>query len=132
MTVVAFDATAFKTRYPEFNGVSDSVLAACFSEAGLYVSNTDNSPVKNVANRSVLLNMLTAHIAFLGGKLSADGLPRPAGRVSEASEGSVSVSTEYLPAGTHAWFTQTPYGASFWQATSSLRGFRYMSRPTVY
>lgn len=132
MTIVAFNATAFKTRYPEFSAVSDSVLADCFLEAGLYLANTDNSPVQNVSTRAMLLNMLTAHIAFLYGKLSADSLPKPSGRVSEAVEGSVSVRTEYMLPGTHAWFTQTAYGSSFWQATSSLRGFRYMARPTVY
>lgn len=132
MAIVAFDVTAFKTRYPEFTSVSTAALSACFDEAGLYLSNTDNSPVQNVTRRAVLLNMLTAHIAYIGGKLNADGMPRPVGRTSTAGEGSVSVGLEYLTPGTHAWFTQSQYGAAFWQATSSLRGFRYVSRPTLY
>ena len=63
MTVVVFDATAFKARYPEFAAVANATLAACFTEAGLYLSNADNSPVRNLTRRAILLNMLTAHVA---------------------------------------------------------------------
>jgi hypothetical protein len=132
MTAVVFDPAAFKARYPEFTNVVNPTLQLCFDEAGLYLSNKDNSPVQNVTRRAVLLNMLTAHVAFIGGKLSADGMPRPVGRTSNASEGSVSAGFEYLTPGTHAWFTQSQYGAAFWQATSSLRGFRYRPQPTIY
>lgn len=132
MPAVVFDPVAFKLRYPEFTAVANPTLQMCFDEAGLYLSNADNSPVQNVTRRAVLLNMLTAHVAFIGGKLSADGMPRPVGRTSNASEGSVSAGFEYLTPGTHAWFTQSQYGASFWQATSALRGFRYRAQPTVY
>ena len=132
MAAVVFDPTAFKARYPEFAAVSDATLTACFMEAGLYLSNADNSPVQNLTRRATLFNMLTAHVAYLGGLLSADGMPRPVGRVSNASEGSVSAGFEYLTPGTHAWFTQSQYGAAFWQATTSLRGFRYIARPTRF
>jgi len=131
MAIVTFSAAAFKARYPEFSAVADATLSACFDESGLYLSNTDDSPVDNVAKRAVLLNMCTAHIAFLGGLLSADGQAKPVGRVSSAGEGSVSASLEYSTAtpGSGPWFNQTQYGASFWQATSYLRGFRYFPQP---
>lgn len=132
MAVVAFDATAFKVRYPEFASVGEPLLTACFDEAGFYLSNSDTSPVQSLTRRATLLNMLTAHIAYLGGALTADGQPRPVGRVSQASEGSVSAGFEYLAPGSAAWFTQTQYGAAFWQATSSLRGMRYVPCPTRY
>lgn len=132
MTAVVFNPVTFKARYPEFAAVSDATLQACFDEAGMYLSNADNSPVQNLARRAILFNMLTAHIAFIGGKLNADGMPRPVGRTSNASEGSVSVGFEYLTPGTHAWFTQSQYGAAFWQATTCLRGFRYIAQPTRY
>jgi hypothetical protein len=132
MTIAVFDSVAFKARYPEFAAVADGLLSACFTEAGLYLSNTDASPVQNITRRQLLLNMLTAHIAYLGGALSADGQARPVGRISQAGEGSVSAGLEYGVPGTQAWFVQTQYGAAFWQATTSLRGFRYRSQPTVY
>ena len=132
MAAVVFDPTAFKARYPEFAAVPDATLTACFMEAGLYLSNADNSPVQNLTRRATLFNMLTAHVAYLGGLLSADGMPRPVGRVSQASEGSVSAAFEGPPPGSAQWFQQSQYGASFWQATSSLRGFRYLAQPTRY
>lgn len=132
MTVVVFDPVAFKIRYPEFAGVADVTLSACFLEAGLYLSNSDASPVQNIDRRTLYLNMLTAHIAYLAGTLSADGQPRPVGRVSQAGEGSVSAGFEYGTPGTQAWFVQTQYGSSFIQATTSLRGFRYRAQPTRY
>ena len=134
MPAVVFDPAAFKARYPEFAAVADPTLAACFDEAGLYLSNSDNSPVQNLTRRATLLNMLTAHVAYIGGLLSADGMPRPVGRVSQASEGSVSAAFEGVPPtpGSGAWFQQTQYGASYWAATSSLRGMRYIPCPTRY
>jgi len=132
MTVVAFSATNFKTRYPEFAGVADGRLQACFDEAGLYLANTDSSIVQNIPKRTLLLNMLTAHIAFVSGALSVDGQTRPVGRVSQAGEGSVNAAFEGPPPGSAQWFQQTQYGASFWQATSNLRGFKYISNPTTW
>lgn len=132
MTAVLFDPVAFKARYPEFAAVANATLGAFFTEAGLYLSNANNSPVRNLTRRAILLNMLTAHVAYIGGALSADGMPRPVGRLSQAGEGSVSAAFEGPPPGSAQWFQQSQYGAAFWQATSSLRGFRYVSRPTVY
>lgn len=132
MAVVIFDPVAFKARYPEFSAVADPTLQAYFNEATLYLSNRDCSPVQNVTRRALMLNMLTAHVGQLAGALSADGSPPPVGRVSQAAEGSVSAGLEYNAPGTAAWFSQTPYGAAFWQATSSLRSARYRARPTCY
>lgn len=134
MPAVVFDPAAFKARYPEFAAVPTPSLVVCFDEAGLYLCNTDNSPVQNLTRRATLLNMLTAHIAYIGGLLSADGMPRPVGRVSQASEGSVSAAFEGLPPtpGSGAWFQQSQYGAAFWQATSGLRSMWYIPCPTRY
>lgn len=134
MAVAVFNPAMFAARYPEFSAVSPTRLTALFCEAGLYLSNCDSSPVRNINRRGVLLNMLTAHISDLRGDLSADKQAKPVGRVSQAAEGSVSASFEGVPPtpGTGAWFQQTQYGAAFWQATSSLRGFRYLAQPTRY
>lgn len=134
MAIAVFNSTLFLTRYPEFAAVSTVGLTALFSEAGLYLSNTDSSPVQDITRRGILLNMLTAHIAFLSGLLTADGQPKPVGRVSQAAEGTVSASFEGVPPtpGTGAWFMQSQYGAAFWQATTGLRGMRYIPRPTRY
>ena len=130
MAVVTFDPVAFKVAYPAFVNVDDDFLQSCFNEAGLYLSNTDCSPVQDITKRTLLLWMLTAHIATLKGALNPGGSTTPVGRIASATEGSVSIGTEYNAPGTAAWFIQTQYGAAFWQATSSLRGFRYRARPT--
>lgn len=133
MAIAVFNLADFLVRYPEFSAVSPAKLAADFSDAGiLYLSNSDCSPVPNVAKRTLLLYMLTAHISYLNGDLSADGQPKPVGRVSQAAEGTVSATLEYIPPtpGSGAWFNQTQYGAAFWTATAYLRSMRYVARPT--
>lgn len=136
MGVAVFSQAAFLARYPEFAAYATAnppALGAIFAaDASFYLSNCDDSPVQNVTRRGFLLNMLTAHIAFLGGALSADGQPRPVGRMSDATEGSVSASFDYTPStpGSGAWFNQSPYGAAFWQATSNLRSAVYIAEPT--
>lgn len=129
---VIFDPARFKERYPAFAGVSDSLLQSYFDEAGLYLANDCCSPVKNMTKREQLLWMLTAHIAMLNGALNGGVPTGMVGRVSSATEGSVSISSEYNVPGTAVWFSTTPYGASYWQATSYLRSFRYRPRCTRY
>ena len=127
MPAITFDLAAFRVRYPEFAGVSDALLTAFFAEAGLYLNN-DDAPIADVAVRSMLFNMLVAHLAALSGAVTADGQPRPVGRVSQASEGSVSASFEDVTAtpGSGLWFRQTSYGAAFWRAVRPYRNFRYI------
>lgn len=134
MAIAVFNSTQFLARYPEFSAVSTTKLQAYFLEAGLYLNNSDCSPVRDVCRRGLLLNMLVAHISKLGGDLSADGQSLPVGRMSQATEGTVSASFEFATPtpGSAAWFNQTQYGAAFWQTTVSLRSFRYSPRPTRY
>lgn len=130
MAVVTFDPAAFKAAYPEFAAVPDARLSYFFSIATLYLSNADNSPVQNVTRRGLYLFMITAHIAYLSGALSADGTPPAVGRVSSASEGSVSIDTDFPLTPNTAWWMMSQYGAQFWQATASLRTMHYRARPT--
>jgi hypothetical protein len=124
MAVVVFDEVAFKARYPEFSALTSPVLAAYFTEATIYLNNTETSPVTDATQRAVLLNMIVAHIAQLAA--SASGI---VGRISSATEGSVTIQSEMGPmTNSQAWWMQTKYGASYWQATSSYRTFRYMPR----
>lgn len=133
MAVAAFDSAVFLARYPEFGAIPMLRLQSFFDEAGIYLDNTDNSPVSNVARRRVLLNMITAHIAALNGALSETGEAMPVGIVNSATEGSVSVSFESVfQPGTAGWYAQTQYGAAFWQATMNYRRFMYFPKPSVY
>jgi hypothetical protein len=133
MAIAVFDYTAWITRYLEFGAVSDAQAALFFAEAGLYLDNTDCSPVQDVTTRLMMLNMLTAHIAALSGALNPNGIPDgKVGRVSSATEGSVSISVDLnLQPGTAAWFSQTPYGFAFWQASKGARSATYVA-PVPY
>ena len=135
MGVAVFNLVQFLARYPEFTAAytaNPALFPALFAEAGLYLNNTDCSVVQDLTLRGVLLNMLTAHIAFLGGALTADGQPRPVGRVTGASEGAVSAQFDYPAAtpGSGPWFAQSQYGIAFWQATTNYRSARYVPQAT--
>ena len=123
---VTFDYPAWVARYPEFGYVELPLAQAYFDEATLYLRNDGSGPVPKVSVQKMLLNMLTAHIAALNAA-SASGQPASGivGRITNASEGSVSVAAEMRGSELAEWFFQTKYGASFWQATAPYRTMRY-------
>jgi hypothetical protein len=122
MAVVVFDVDAFRLRYPEFAAVTDAQLQAAFDDAGLYLDNTDASPVPAPTPRTQLLYMLTAHITALTYGANGAGAAPFVGRVSSVTEGSVSISADMSGWGAgSAWYLQTPYGAAYWQATINYR-----------
>lgn len=128
MTIVSFDYAAFVTRYPEFSTLDAGLAAAYFAEAGIYLDNTDCSPVQDVTVRALLLNMLVAHIATINAPVAAGGSGSSlVGRISSASEGTVSVATEYSSdtSNVTAWLNQTKYGAAYVAATARFRRFFY-------
>ncbi|KAG1241446.1 hypothetical protein G6F68_016718 [Rhizopus microsporus] len=95
MGIVTFDPAEFKELYPSFASLTDAQLTQSFNLATLYLNNTECSKVPDVAQRKTLLYLLTAHIAKMAygeGGQSPSGL---VGRVSIATEGSVSVSSYY-------------------------------------
>lgn len=127
---VIFDFAVFSARYGEWAYLDPATAQEYFNEATIYWRNDGTSPNATTAVQTSLLNMLTAHIAQLyAPRLDGQAAPQTVGRISDASEGSVSVSlqNDYEP-GTAQWFEQTKYGASFWQATNAYRRFRYAPR----
>jgi len=124
--VVTFVTADFIIRYPEFTTIQ-AALPSYFGEATLYLDNSVNSRVVNVETRLPLLWMLTAHIAALNGGVNGQAATPLVGRISTASEGSVSVAAEMPGAdASSAWFMQTKYGAAYWQATTRFRRMRYV------
>lgn len=128
MGVVIFDPSAFKLRYPEFSSVDNALLQQYFTQATIYLDNTDFSRVSDLAVRAMLLNMLVAHIAFLYSGANGQTPSGLVGRIDSASEGSVSVHAD-MPGVTanSAWYMQTKYGADYWNATAPFRTFQYIS-----
>jgi hypothetical protein len=129
--VVQFDYAAWSIRYPDLAARASAPLAEqYFFESELYCDNTPTSPVKDLAIRSMLLNMLVAHIAQLNAPVKGQTASPLVGRIMNASEGSVSVQTQ-VDGELHgrAWFAQTRYGLSFWQATAQYRTMHYAPSP---
>lgn len=117
--VVVFDVDEFKTLYPQFANVDGTILQNYFNAATLLLDNTDKSPVKDLAERKMLLYMLTCHIATLKGR--GDSI---VGTITAATEGKVNVSV--TPLVNANWYNQTVCGSMYWQATSKYRvGVRY-------
>lgn len=139
--IVTFDFPTFLALYPEFQNVGSARAQAFFDMATLYHRNDGCGFVQNEAQQLMLLNMLTAHLLWLNSPRDADGNiaasgspPAPIiGRISSASEGSVSLGAEWQGGGgspSAAFFLQTRYGAAYWQAVAQYRTARYVARPT--
>lgn len=127
MPIAVFDYAIWAARYRDLAATVDPILGqALFDEAGLWLNNTDSSPVVDVTQRRTLLNMIVAHLASLGGA-GGGGNGGLVGRVTKATEGSVTVEVDAGPSsGSNAWWLQTPYGFAYWQATVAYRSAQYV------
>lgn len=129
--VVTFSWAQWLLEYPEFGYVTQPQAQSFFNRATLLVDNTPCSPICDLLQRTILLNMATAHIAALFSSQNGQGPRGVVGRISDASEGSVSVRTEYVAPKTdsQAYWNQTPYGAQYWAATLKYRTGFYAPSP---
>lgn len=132
MAVIAFVPADFKAAYPEFTATPDARTVSMFTIAAQSIlDNTTGAPVMDENYRIQLFFMLVAHMLVIfgpGAAGSAGTINAPPGRLSSATEGTVSTSFEYLiPQGSAmaAWFNQTKYGAMFWMATAQFRSAKY-------
>jgi len=127
--IVVFDYTGWSVRYPELASTTIQALAQAYfdNDAVLFLDNSACSPVPDVTKRAALLNMIVAHIASLNSRTADGQAASPlVGRITNASEGSVSVAVDMPAPDSAAWWMQTKYGAAYWQATASLRTARYV------
>lgn len=140
---VTFDPAMFRALFPVFDCLTNTQLTAYFAMAGLYCPNVPQNPFNCTGVLPQLMMLVTAHVAWLLSPKDADGNPSAegassggglVGRISQATQGSVSVSLEFdATAGgpSEQFFAQTQYGLMFWQATASIRTVRYAARPTI-
>lgn len=127
MGVVTLDIPKFRAMFPEFSNITDALLPFLFDQATNYLNNTVYSLVIDVNKRERFLYLLMAHLAYVRfGDDKGNGGTGMVGRMSSASEGSVSVSSD---AGQiefrYMWYTQSPYGMDYWQATKVYRMAQY-------
>jgi hypothetical protein len=128
---VQFDFTLWVTQYPEFASIITADMAdVFFSIATNLHANDGSGPVNDAAFQTNLINMVVAHLAALFGPQPGGQPPSPlVGRINSASEGSVSVGTDWPSkevTSSEAWWIQTRYGALYWTATAIFRTFRYV------
>ena len=119
MAIVVLDIDKFRAMFPEFSNVTDAQLPFLFDQATDYLNNSECSLVEDAVKRERLLYLLMAHLAYMRyGDANGNGGTGLVGRLSSATEGSVSVSSD---AGQvefrYMWYTQSPYGMDYWQAT---------------
>lgn len=138
MAVAVFDYAKWAAMFPYLaapvGGVTEPIASGFFDVAGLLFANDDCSPIVDPDKRLVFLNYIVAHLARLAGyPVAAGGSAVPdgmVGRVSSATEGTVSISTDYgTVRESAAWWLQTPEGATFWQLTRAFRTARYIAAP---
>lgn len=148
---VVFDYAYLQQRFPDLSRwVSPEMGQFYFDLATLYLDNTDGgepiyvpgfgpvgcravvNQVRDIPTRQMLLGLLTAHIATLQAPLNGQASSTVVGRISGATEGSVSVSIDLPETGSSAigaWLGLTKYGQMFWAATAAYRTARYVPGP---
>ena len=126
---VVFNYAQWAARFPELAGsVAEPLAQAYFDEATLYLSNDDSvSRVKDQIRRALILNLIVAHIAKLNAPINGAAASPLVGRVSSATEGSVTVQTDLqIKSESAQWWLQTPYGLQAWQALGPYRTAVYV------
>jgi hypothetical protein len=132
--IYAFSYSDFIAAFPMFSNVNQAQATGFFNRATNIFANDGTGPVQVASQQENLLNLLTAHIAWLGAFRDANGMPSstgtippPAavGRVSSGSEGSVSVQLDMGEANagspSQAWYMTSVFGSEFWFATAQFR-----------
>jgi hypothetical protein len=126
--VVVFDVSLFKAANPEFTTVAPARLQQNFSYATLLLNNSCGSLMVDAPTRETFLNLLTAHLTALFDGVNGQPPAGVVGRVSGATEGSVSVQLDMGQTNMDAaWYEQTRWGALYWAATAPFRTFRYVA-----
>ena len=141
---VTFDFPTWIAMFPEFTPVGATLGLAYFNLAtATIIANATTNPAFCDGNLPTLIYLATSHVAWLNAPKDANGNPaatgqvaaQVVGRISSASEGSVSVSTEYpLDSGSSAqekYLSQTRYGLLLWEALGPYRTGQYAARPTI-
>lgn len=125
---VVFSAEEFLDSYPQFTQVSPAALQGNFSLACLLLDNSSASVVQDAPTRQYLLYLLTCHISALLNGVDGEPPAGTVGRISDATQGSVSVRAEWASSvsNSEAFYIQTQWGAMAWQMMAQYRTARYV------
>lgn len=132
---VQFSFSLWVQQFPEFASLTSQQGQFYFDLATVIHRNDGTGPVTNPSVQLNLLNLMTSHMATLYSQSLGDqspGSPKsassPVGRINSATEGSVSVQTDYgsTISQQQAFCIQTKYGATWWALTGQYRTARYI------
>ena len=127
---ISFNYPNWIALFPNFRHITPAQAQGYFNLATQFCRNDGVGPVEDVGTQTNLLNLLTAHITQIFAPHPIDGQPSNiVGRITNASEGSVSVATEMPMTNTSAWFNQTIYGTAYWAMILPYRTMRYKTAP---
>ena len=147
---VVFSYQDWTGAFPELSSVGQLKAQFAFNAACIRIDNTLDPDLIDDSQRETILYLLTAHIALLmaqavsvqqatdanGNPIAGSTVsmtPGISGRVSSATEGSVSVSSEsFSKAGASSlenWLNSTQYGALVWQMIAPLFAPFYVPGP---
>lgn len=120
--IATFSKADFDLQYPEFAYLSSGQIQTYWTIGQQYMINDGSGPVQDTATQAILLNLVTAHICQLfAPQANGQASSQLVGRITNASEGSVSVAVEFKGPVNAQWFQQTKYGAAWWEATKKYR-----------
>lgn len=138
---VTFVFSDWAAAFPPFANIGEPLATQFFTQATFICANEACNPLNGVTGMlQQALWLLTAHIAWLQSPRDASGNPAASGsvspivgRVSTATEGSVSIGTDMgdVNAGSpsQAWFMQTQWGSTYWTMTMGIRTAQYVPAP---
>lgn len=127
---VTFNYADWSIAFPQFATIQQAqIVNVVLPLAEIYNRNDGGGPVSTAATQTQLLNLMVAHVAQLLFGVNGAAPSPLVGRISNATEGSVSVAAEFPQNQNSAWFNQTPFGAAWWQATAAYRTMRYIPGP---
>lgn len=127
---ITFNYTNWALLFPQFSNLNETqVTTLVLPLAEQYCRNDGGGPVTTASTQTNLLNLMVAHVAQLLFGSTTQPLSPLVGRINNASEGSVSVGTDFPTTPNNAWFLQTQFGAAFWQASAPYRTMRYIPGP---
>ena len=115
MAVVELDTGLFRELYPKYEKASDQLIETWWEAVCQLIGNTESSRIPysppSVNTRKVILYAALCHVAEL---MTRDN--GVVGRVSSASEGSVSTAFDFpVLSKSGAWWAQTQCGLMVWQ-----------------
>ena len=138
---ITFDPNAWAAAYPQFSNLtSATITGVVLPLATVYCRNDGGGPICDINMQTQALWLMVAHVAqILFGSTTQNASPL-VGRVTNASEGSVSVASDWPKSDsvTDAWLSQTPYGVAFLALINAVTlGFYAakqtpLNRPYIY